>query len=341
MKQVWIPKAGPPEILEVREAPDPAPKAGEVRVRVSAAGINFADTSARIGMYPDAPPFPCVVGYEASGVIDAVGEGVDAARVGERVLVLTRFGGYASVLCVPSLQAAPMPEAMSFEEAAALPVVYLTAHHMLVYLGNVKARDTVLIHAAAGGVGLAALQLCKHIGAKTIGTASASKHEYLKKAGLDHAIDYNTQDFEAEVKRITDGRGVDIALDAQGGESVAKSLRSLAPTGRVFAFGAASLQPEGKKNVFSAIGGLLGFPLMPLHPIRLMNDNRGIFGVNVGHLWGEVPLLREQLDALVKLYEAGAIKPVIDSTFGFSKAAEGHRRLLERRNIGKVLLLPD
>jgi NADPH:quinone reductase-like Zn-dependent oxidoreductase len=340
MRQVWITRKGGPEVLQVREAPDPEPRAGEVRVRVRAAGVNFADTSARIGLYPDAPPIPCVVGYEVSGTIDAVGDGVDASRVGERVLGMTRFGGYSDVVCVPAIQAIPMPEAMTFDEGAALPVVYLTAYHMLVYLGNIKRGDRVLIHAAAGGVGLAALQLCRHVGCVTYGTASPSKHGYLREAGLDHAIDYRSLDFEAEVKRLTDGKGVDVCLDAQGGGALAKSFRCLGPAGRLFAFGAASLQPEGRWSPLAVLRGLLGFPLLALHPVRLMNENKGIHGVNMGHLFGEIERLGGELVALMALYDQGAIKPVIDCRVPFSEAPEAHRRLQTRQNIGKVLLIP-
>jgi len=338
MRQVWITRAGPPEVLQVREAPDPAPAAGQVRIRVRAAGVNFADTMARVGMYPDAPKIPCVVGYEVAGTIDAVGEGVRARREGERVLALVRFGGYSDVVCVAEGQAVPVPEGMSDDEGAALPVVYVTAHHMLIYLGNVKPGDTVLIHAAAGGVGLAALQICRHVGAVTIGTASASKHARLREMGLDHAIDYHTQDFEEEVRRITAGRGVDVALDAQGGASLRKSYRCLAPTGRLFNFGAASYVPEGARNLFATLAGLLQTPLF--HPLPLMSKNRGVFGVNVGHLWTEVAILSKQLDALVALWQRGAIKPVIDARVPFDEAPEAHRRLMERRNFGKVLLVP-
>lgn len=340
MRQIWITRHGAPDVLVLREAADPAPGAGEVRVRVRASGINFADIMARIGMYPDAPPPPFVVGYEVSGVIDAVGDGVDAARVGQRVIAAVRFGGYSDTVCARSDFAIGMPEAMSFEEGAALPVTYFTAHHMLVYLGNVKRGDTVLIHAVAGGVGLAALQLCKHAGAVTIGTASASKHEHLKSAGLDHAIDYHTQDFAEEVRRLTGGRGVDIALDAQGGGSLKKSFRSLAPTGRLFAFGAASLSPHGTRDILSAVKGVLQMPFIELFPFNLMNDNRGIFGVNMGHLWDESKILLGQLGQILTLYTEGAVKPVIDSTFSFDNAAAAHQRIHDRKNVGKVLLIP-
>ena len=174
----------------------------------------------------------------------------------------------------------------------------------------------------------------------TIGTASASKHEYLRSAGLDHAIDYHTQDFSTEVRRITGGRGVDIALDAQGGASLKKNFRLLAPTGRLFAFGAASLSPDGKRDVFSLVKGVLQMPLIDLFPFNLMNDNRGIFGVNMGHLWSESTMLLGQLNQILALYREGAIKPVIDSTFSFDNAAAAHQRIHDRKNVGKVLLTP-
>ena len=338
MRQIWITRVGPPEVLEVREAPDSSPAAGQVRIRVHAAGVNFADTMARVGMYPDAPKIPCVVGYEVAGIVDAVGDGVTGRRVGERVFALTRFGGYSDVVCVPELQTVPTPEGMSDDEAASLPIVFLTAYHMLVHLGNVKRGDTVLIHAAAGGVGLAALQLCRHAGATTIGTASASKHAYLREAGLDHAVDYRSQDFEQEVRRITAGRGVEIALDAQGGASLRRSYRCLAPMGRLFVFGVASFVPAGARNLFSALAGLAQTPF--LHPMSLMSENRGVFGVNIGHLWKEVATLRKHLDALVALYREGAIKPVIDTRVPFANAPDAHRRIMQRQNIGKVLLIP-
>src|SRR5580658_3251001 len=173
MRQIWIPRFGGTEVFEVREAPDPEPKAGEVRIRVAGAGVNFADLSARAGLYADAPPAPLVVGYEVAGEVDAVGAGVTAFSPGERVMALTRFGGYSDVVTVPANQVATLPDGADAVQAAGMPVTYLTAYLMLVRLGSVRKGDTVLIHSAGGGVGLAALQLCKGLGAVTIGTASA------------------------------------------------------------------------------------------------------------------------------------------------------------------------
>src|SRR5689334_2321261 len=170
MQQNCITKPGPPDVLQVREASDPAPGPGEVRIRVRASGINFADLMARMGLYPDAPKPPCVVGYEVAGVVDEIGAGVGGVAVGERVIAPTRFKGYAELVVVPAAQVVALPDGMSFEAGAALPVNYLTAILMLEVLGNVRAGDRVLIHGAAGGVGLAAVQLCRIYGAEVIGT---------------------------------------------------------------------------------------------------------------------------------------------------------------------------
>ncbi|HEX2202709.1 MAG TPA: medium chain dehydrogenase/reductase family protein [Longimicrobium sp.] len=337
MRQVWIPKRGGPEVLEVREAPDPEPREGEVRVRVTAAGVNFADVLARMGLYPDAPPLPAVVGYEVAGTVDRAGPGAGAFREGDRVVALTRFGGYADVVCVPAAQVAPIPDALSFEGAAAVPVNYLTAWIMLVHLGGVRAGDRVLVHAAAGGVGQAALQICRWRGAEVLGTAGASKHARLLEMGATHCIDYRTQDFEAEVRRFTDGRGVDLALDAVGGESFRKSYRTLAPLGRLYLFGVSSMATGKTRSLVSAARGLLGMPRF--HPIGLMNTNRGVQGVNLGHLWDQVALLRRTLGEIVGLVEAGTFAPVVDRAFPFDLAGEAHAYLQDRRNFGKVLLM--
>src|SRR5437660_1355668 len=236
MRSVWITRTGPPEVLEVRDGPDPVPGPGQILVRVRAAGVNFADVMARLGFYPDAPPRPCVVGYEVAGTVEQVGSGADGGlTAGRPVVALTRFGGYAEAVAVPAAQVFPLRDGMRFEEAAAIPVNYLTAVLMLRHFGNVKRGERVLVHAAAGGVGMAAIQLCRIAGAEVIGTASAGKHPMLREAGVAHAIAYRTQDFEAEVRRVTGGRGVDIVLDATG--AFRKSYRCLAPLGRLVCFG--------------------------------------------------------------------------------------------------------
>lgn len=338
MRRILFPKAGPPEVMQLVEAPDPTPGPGEVRVRVAAAGVNFADISARMGMYQDAPPFPFVMGYEASGTIDALGEGVDDLAIGQRITALTRFGGYSDTLCVPAIQAVPLPETLDLHAAAGLPVTYLTAWLMLVHLGHVGEGDTVLVHSAGGGVGLSALQICKWRGATVIGTASAGKHDRLRKMGVDHCVDYRTQDFEAEVKRITDGRGVDIALDPVGGASFRESYRCLTDFGRLYLFGVSSFNPGLTRSLWAAIKGIARTPRF--HPFSLMNDNRGVHGVNLGHLWHRVGDMRAMFDQIVQLAAEGIFTPIIDRSFGFDEAPEAHRYIQDRRNFGKVLLTP-
>lgn len=339
MRQVWIPRIGGPEVLEVREAPDPTPGPGQVRVRVEAAGVNFADLMARMGLYPDAPPPPAVVGYEVAGTIDAVGDGVDGVAPGQRVVAMTRFGGYSDVVVIPAAQALLLPDALETRAAAGIPVNYLTAWVMLVHLGNVQAGDRVLVHAAAGGVGQAAVQICRWRGAEVIGTASAAKHERLRAAGVAHCIDYRTQDYEQEVKRITGGRGVDIVLDALGGRSFAQGYRCLAPLGRLYMFGASSFVPGPKRSLFALLKGFLALPTFK--PLPLMEHNRGVMGVDLGHLWEETPKLLGMMREIIALTEQGKLAPVIDRSFPFAQAADAHRYLQEHKNFGKVLLTPD
>jgi NADPH:quinone reductase-like Zn-dependent oxidoreductase len=338
MRQVWITKKGAPEVLQVREAPDPSPGPGQVRIRVAAAGVNFADIMARMGLYPDAPPLPCVVGYEVAGHVDAVGPGVRGVAAGDRVLALCRFGGYSDVVVVPEVQVARLPSTLGFEAAAGIPVTYLTAWIMLIHLGNLHAGERVLIHAAAGGVGQAALQLARWRGAEVFGTASASKHARLRELGVHHCIDYHTQDFEAEVRRVTGGKGVHLVVDAVGGASFRKSYRSLAPMGRLFMFGVSSFAPGEKLSPIAALRGLLAMP--SFRPVPMMNDNRGVFGVNMGHLWELAGELRAMLVEILALAEQGVITPVVDRTFPFAEAAAAHRYLQEHKNFGKVLLVP-
>lgn len=338
MRQVWIPRTGSPEVLEVREAPDPKPQAGQLRIRVVASGVNFADILARMGLYPDAPKLPAVVGYEVSGTVDAIGEKVEDFQVGDQVAAMTRFQGYSDAIVVPANQTFRVPKNLPTVDAAALPVNYLTAWLMLMRLGNLQAKQKVLIHAAAGGVGLAALQICRWRGAYTLGTASGKKHARLKEMGMDHTIDYTSQDFAQEVSRITEGQGVDIVLDSLGGAASKKNFQLLAPLGRLFLFGVSSLAPGKTRNILAAGKGLLQMPRFS--SLSLMQDNRGVFGVNLGHLWDRAEVLGEIMTSILDLVEQGHIKPVVDKTFPFDQAGQAHAYIQNRKNFGKVLLVP-
>ena len=331
MRQVWIARKGGPEVLEVREAPEPQPKPGEVRIRVRAAGVNFADVMAREGLYADAPKLPCVMGYEVAGEID-----LPAARAGEKVIATAKFGGQSEVVCVDERMVLPLPQGMSFVEGASIPVVWLTAWHMLVELANVRRGQTVLLHAAAGGVGTAAVQICKKLGARTIGTASPGKHERLRALGLDHAVDYRNDDFVNETLKLTGGRGVDVALDPLG--EFKRSFRCLAPTGKLMMYGASSVLPGESFNPLAIARALLRMPFF--HPLKLLPDNKGVFGINMGHLWGETELLGRELREILKGFASGEFKAVVDMEVPFAEARKAHERLQSRQNFGKVVLVP-
>ncbi len=340
MRQVWITKAGEPEVLKVKEAPDPEPKAGEIRIRVEAAGVNFADIMGRMGMYPDLPGIPIVVGYEVAGRVDKVGDGVSAGWTGKDVFAMTRFGGYSSLVCVPEKQVFERPQGMSALEGAAFPVVYFTAYQLIIAMGGLKEGETILIHSAGGGVGIAAIQLARKIGARIIGTASKSKHDYLKSIGVHHCIDYRTEDFEKRVKEITGGRGVELIIDAVGGDSFKKGFRILAPTGRLGMFGMSDAATGKSRSIIDLLKMVAGMPWLQINPVTLMNENKAAFGVNMGHMWGEVDRLRTWGTELLSLYKEGIVKPLVDKTFSFEDAPKAHHYIQDRKNVGKVLLVP-
>jgi NADPH:quinone reductase-like Zn-dependent oxidoreductase len=339
MRAVFITRRGGPEVLEVREVPDPDPGPGEVRVHVRAAGLNFADVMARMGLYPDAPKLPAVVGYEVAGTVDAVGLGVLSPARGDRVLALVRFGGQAEKVVLPAGHAMPMPEEMTFEQGAALPVNYLTAYHSLFRVGRLSRGQSVLVHMAAGGVGIAALQLCRTIpGITVFGTASAAKHPVIREEGCHHPVDYRARDYETAVRQLTGGRGVDLVLDALGGADWKKGYRLLRPGGMLVTYGFANLATGPRRSLLVAARQLLSVPRFS--PIALMDDNRGVAGVNMGHLWGEPEMVLGELEALLALFRDGSIRPRVDSTFRFEEAALAHERLQGRGSVGKVLLVP-
>lgn len=341
MRQVWITRHGGPEVLEVREAPDPMPGPGEARIRVEAAGINFADVSARVGTYPDAPPPPCVVGYEVAGAIDAVGPGVPESRLGEAVVGLTRFGGYADAVVVPAAQAIARPTGLAAPDAAGLPVTYLTAYQMLFEAARVRPGDRVLIHQAAGGVGLAAIDLCRIAGARTFGSCSAAKHDFVRGRGLEHPIDYRTRDWEVEVRDLVGRGGIDIILDPVGGDSWRRGLRLLAPNGRLVCFGLSASTTGPRRSIAQVARTLAAVPWLQVNPISLMNGNRGISGVNLGRMWDEVDRLSGWFERILGWWAEGRVRPHVDRVFPFARAGDAHAWIQERRNVGKVLLVPD
>lgn len=331
-------RAGGTEVLSVEERPDPQPGREEVRIAVKAAGLNFADILARQGLYPDAPACPMVVGYEVAGEVDQLGAGVDPAWLGKPVIALSRFNGHSSHVCVSLAQMVEKPASLSWEQGAAIPVVFLTAWQLLVIMGSLRKGDRVLIHNAGGGVGLAALDIARHIGAETIGTASPGKHAFLRERGLAHAINYRTGNWLDEVMCYTGGKGVELVIDPLGGDSWKKSYKALRSTGRLGMFGVSSVTDSGLAGKLKFLNVIRHLPLY--NPISLMNDNKSVFGVNMGHLWHEADKIGGWLQELMAGVEAGWVRPHVDKTFRFDEVAEAHRYIEGRGNTGKVILLP-
>lgn len=336
MRQVWITRHGGIDRLVLREAPDPVPHRDEVRIRVRAAGVNFADVLARQGLYPDAPKPPCVVGYEVAGVVDATGPEAEAGWTGREVIALTRFGGYADTVVVPQAHVFSKPTTLTHAQAAALPVNYLTAWQLLVVMGGLKAGETVLVHNAGGGVGLAAIDIARHCGATIYGTASARKHAFLKARGLDAAIDYTAGDWRPELDRLTGGRGVELILDPLGGRHWKRSYAALRHTGRLGMFGVSTASESKLPGPLKFLPLVAGLPWF--NPIPLMNANRAVFGVNLGHLWHETDMLRGWMETLLNGVAAGWVRPHVDAAFPLDQAGAAHAHLEARRNIGKVVL---
>jgi len=341
MRQIVNTSNGSYDVLELQDVADLSPADDELLIEVKASGLNFADILARKGQYSDGPDKPCVMGYEVSGIVAGVGSAVTGNWMGKEVLAITRFGGQAEQVLVKENQVYVKPERLTFEEAATLPVNYITAWVLIVVMGGLRSDESVLIHNAGGGMGLAQLDIARHIGAVTFGTASSRKHDFLGSRGLDHAIDYRTGDWLAELMDLTDDRGVELITDPLGGSSWKKSYKALRSTGRMGMFGISSASSGASgilSTTFSMIKALAGMPFY--HPLSMLNNNRGVFGVNLGHLWHEEDKAGAWMKEILKGVEQGWINPHVDTTFSFEDADEAHRYIEERKNIGKVILVP-
>ena len=343
MRAVVLTGHGGPEVLQVQDRPDPQPGPGEIRIAVKAAGINFADTMARVGLYPDAPKPPCVLGYEVAGEVESLGEGVTAFKVGDRVTAGTRFEGQAELAVAPADQTLPLEDRLSFEQGAAIPVNYATAYAALVTMGGLEKADRVLIHAAAGGVGTAAIQLAKARGAEIFGTASPGKHDAILALGVDHAIDYRSQDFEEEIKRITDGEGVDVIIDATGPTNFKKDYRLLRGGGCLVMYGLSEASTGTGRSIPKAASAMIRGPFATFpwwKSLNAMNENKGIFGLNM-LAWSDVePGLTRIIEPLQAEIAAAKLEPVVAESFAFDRAGDAHQFIADRKNIGKVVLVP-
>jgi len=332
LKRVVYAQRGGLEAIEIIEEEPPAPNEGEVLIEVHRAGINFADLMMRQGLYGAAPDFPFTPGYEVSGIIKSIGQNVKGHNIGDRVVALTGFGGYAEQVVVLQERVWKLPDTVSFDAAAALPVTYLTSHHMLVHLGNFRKGDTILVHHAAGGVGTATAQLAKVLGAGAVyGTASANKSDFVEEQGMIHIP--RGEDF---VKRIKEEiGGVHHALDPVGGSHIMDSYKALRNGGRLYVFGASSAVKGPKRSMLKALNMWRKTPRFD--PIRMMNSNKSVFGVHMG-MWKDEDVMKEQMISLAEMLSLGLINPVVDSVYRYEDVAEAQKYIHDRGNRGKVLL---
>lgn len=323
MKAVLATGYGSSDVLEVQDVEEPVPSEGQVRIKVEAAGVNFADIMQRRGLYPGGPEPPFTPGLEAAGTIDMVGEGVDREE-GERVVAAIEYDGYAEYVVADEESLFTVPESMSMEEAAAIPVQFLTAHSVLHEWGGLEEGERVLVHAAAGGVGTAAVQLADVAGAVVFGTASTpEKLELAERLGADHTINYTEEDFADRINELTGGDGVDLVLDGVGGDAFESSFECLAHFGRVVTYGVASSEvPQfNTPNIFFGNYSVIGFHLgqaMQHDPGRIMPAIQGVS----------------------ELLEEGEIEAIVNHSFDLEEAGEAHRSVEERETTGKVVLIP-
>lgn len=325
MQVVRFYEYGGPEVLKVEDAPVPEPGPGEALVKVAAAGVNYADTRRRLGAYVEPTPLPWVVGSEVAGTVAKLGPNVTGAQEGQRVMALTAGGGYAEYAIVAARALLPIPPTLSFTQAAALPLQGLTAYYLLTLSGRLQAGESVVVHAAAGGVGTLAVQMAKLLGAgKVIATASTpAKLEFACSLGADAQIDYTKEDVVAGVRAATNDKGADIILDGVGGEVFEQSLRSLAAGGRLVVYGLASGQ------------------LVELNPVRLMRRNQSVIGFYLGQLMTQPEQLRPAVEAIAGWLAEEKLRLMIGHVFPLEEAAKAHRQLEARETTGKVVLLTN
>jgi NADPH:quinone reductase len=323
MRAIEVTSYGDSDELEVVDRDVPEPGAGEVRIEIEAAGINFADIMQRRGVYPGGPEAPYVPGMEAAGTIDATGEGVDLDE-GDRVVGMLDGGGYAEYVTANAQMLFPIPDGMSFEEAAGFPVQFLTAHSCLFEWGGLEEGESVLIQAAAGGVGTAAVQLAANAGAEVFGTASTEeKLELAADLGCDHPINYTETDFREVVNEETDGEGVDLVLESVGDDVFERSLDAMAHFGRMVTYGVASGVPASAENR------------------RLLFENKSVIGFHLGQAsYHDPSRIMKAVPELTRGLTNGDLEVILGESFALEDAAEAHQYIEDRKSSGKVLLKP-
>jgi len=321
MKSVIVTRFGGPEVMEVRDVPAPVPKAGEVGIAVKTAGVNYADIMQRVGLYPNGPQPPYGAGFEVAGVVDQVGEGAGPWKPGDEVMAFCE-AGYSEYVVTPDTQVMPKPAGLDLHQAAALPCQGLTAYHALFTLGRLREGQTVLVQAAAGGLGTLMVQMARNVGATVIGTAGTEeKCALIRELGCPHPINYREQDFEPEVARITAGQGCDLVVESVGGEVFDKSLRCLKDRGLLITLGLASGQPP-----------------TPLIPLDLLFHNWAVAGFHLFAYTSDAAAMANALRDIETWIQEDRLTVIARHAFPLENAEEAHQRISERKTVGKVVL---
>jgi synaptic vesicle membrane protein VAT-1 len=342
VKAISIAKPGGFERLRLVESPDPTPEPGQVLVRVRAVGVNFADVVVRLGLYESAKKdgWPITPGFEVSGEVAALGEGVSDLEVGARVFGVTRFGGYTSHICVPRAQLFRVPQALSHAQAATFPTVFLTAYYALRETFKLRPSARVLVHAAAGGVGLAALQLARADGLLPIAVVGAShKCEVARQYGAHAVIDRSKQELWAEVERLAP-QGLDAILESNGPETMRQSYAHLRPTGRLIVYGFSSMLSRGRANPnwLKVVWEFLKTPRFS--PLEMIDSNKGVVAFNLSYLFEEQTLLAEAMSRMLEEVASGALRPLPVTEFPLAEASAAHEALQTGSTVGKLALIP-
>ena len=323
--------------FELRDHHCALPGPDEVKIQAEFSGLNFADVLARLGLYPEAPKPPAILGYEVVGRIEALGRNVTALQVGQRVLAFTRFGGYASHTLAQATGVVPIPEDLDGSQACALATQYVTGYYAAEELVKLHSGDQVLVQAAAGGVGLALVQLAKRRGCTVYGTAgSDEKTSFLSSIGVDHPINYNTHDFEKEVLRLGGGKRLDVVFDALGGVAAKKGFRLLGAGGRFVTYGVASMAGK-KKNLLRSLSTVAAFG--PIFPLQLLMKSKSVIGVNLLAISDHKPeVIGRCMRECVELVRRGEIRPHSGRIFPVAEVGLAHEFLGNRGSIGKVAI---
>jgi len=320
MRSMVVVRRGGPEAIELHDVPVPEPGADQALVKVHYAGINYADIMQRRGLYPGGPEAPFGAGFEISGVVEHVGEGVKQWKPGDAVMGFCS-AGYSDYACADAGQLLAKPDALDFKEAAAIPCQYLTAYHALLTLGQLQSGQTVLIQAAAGGLGTFLVQVAKNVGATVIGTCSTrEKCALLEPLGCDHAVNYLDQDFAEEAKRVTNGQGCELVVESVGGDVFVQSLECVKPRGRLITLGFASGKPRSVQAQF------------------LLMNNVTVSGFHLFAYSGDRAAMMCAVRDLHEWLASGALRVVVGHTFPLEEAAEAQRLIGERKTTGKVVL---